>query len=142
MKAAALLVRLAGRTAPGARVTRESAEITRLCGYLPLAVGMVARQLLPPPGLVGGGPGRPKHDRRRGTGWGCWTTENLSGGRRVRPVLRQDLAPDDGQRIVPPAGPCTPGADIDGYAAAALDGHQPFRGPASGPGRPCTTGTC
>src|SRR5215472_8946257 len=43
-EAAGLLIRLAGRTGlsegePGVR------EITRLCGYLPLAIGMVARQL-------------------------------------------------------------------------------------------------
>src|SRR5208282_3405314 len=43
-EAAALLVRLAGR----AELNPDDpavAEITRLCGYLPLAIGMVARQL-------------------------------------------------------------------------------------------------
>ncbi len=43
-EAAALLVRLAGR--PGLSPADPAvAEITRLCGYLPLAIGMVARQL-------------------------------------------------------------------------------------------------
>ena len=41
---ASLLVRLAGRAglSPG---DPSVSEITRLCGYLPLAIGMVARQL-------------------------------------------------------------------------------------------------
>jgi transcriptional regulator with XRE-family HTH domain len=42
--AAGLLVRLAGRPGLGAG-DPGIAEITRLCGYLPLAIGMVARQL-------------------------------------------------------------------------------------------------
>ena len=43
-EAAALLVRLAGR--PGLSPADTAVgEITRLCGYLPLAVGMLARQL-------------------------------------------------------------------------------------------------
>jgi hypothetical protein len=43
------------------------AEITRLCGYLPLAIGMVARQLHHHPAwtAAGGPPSWP----RRGTGW-------------------------------------------------------------------------
>src|SRR6202042_489534 len=44
VEAAALLVRLAGRAGLGP-IDPAVAEITRLCGYLPLAIGMVARQL-------------------------------------------------------------------------------------------------
>jgi transcriptional regulator with XRE-family HTH domain len=43
-QAAALLVRLAGRIGLSPD-DPEVGEITRLCGYLPLAIGMVARQL-------------------------------------------------------------------------------------------------
>src|SRR6202034_3158861 len=43
-EAAALLVRLAGRAGLSAD-DPAVAEITRLCGHLPLAIGMVARQL-------------------------------------------------------------------------------------------------
>ena len=52
--AAALLVRLAARPGPD---SGDSAvrEITRLCGYLPLAVGMIARQLHHHPAWTPGG---------------------------------------------------------------------------------------
>jgi hypothetical protein len=43
-EAAALLARLAGRPGLGAG-DGAAGEITRLCGYLPLAIGMIARQL-------------------------------------------------------------------------------------------------
>ena len=43
-EAAALLARLAGRPGLGAG-DGPAAELTRLCGYLPLAIGMLARQL-------------------------------------------------------------------------------------------------
>jgi hypothetical protein len=43
-EAAGLLIRLAGRPGLGAG-DPGVAEITRLCGYMPLAIGMVARQL-------------------------------------------------------------------------------------------------
>jgi hypothetical protein len=43
-EAAGLLIRLAGRPGLGAGDPGVR-EITRLCGYLPLAIGMVARQL-------------------------------------------------------------------------------------------------
>src|SRR5262249_6294890 len=47
-EAAALLNRLAAR--PGMRATDPAVrEITRLCGYLPLAIGMLASQLRPHP---------------------------------------------------------------------------------------------
>ena len=43
-EAAALLARLSGRPDLGPERAGR-AEITRLCGYLPLAIGMLARQL-------------------------------------------------------------------------------------------------
>ena len=91
------------------------AEITRLCGYLPLAIGMLARQLHHHP---------------------AWTVEDLAadlaatrdrlaadarrepvGRRRVRPVLP---GPRPGQQRLFRRLGLHPGADIDAYAAAAL----------------------
>jgi tetratricopeptide (TPR) repeat protein/transcriptional regulator with XRE-family HTH domain len=113
--AAALLARLAGRAdlAPGAE---PAGEITRLCGYLPLAIGMVARQLHHHP---------------------SWTAadlaSDLAAARERLELMRaenvsvaaafdlsyQDL-PGDQQRLLRRLG-VHPGPDIDAYAAAALD---------------------
>ena len=65
-EAAALLVRLAGR----AGLSPDDpavAEITRLCGYLPLAIGMVARQLHHHPAWTAAG--RAAELAAAGTGW-------------------------------------------------------------------------
>ena len=43
-------------------------EITRLCGYLPLAIGMLASQLRHHPAWTAAEPGR-RAWRRPGTGW-------------------------------------------------------------------------
>ena len=65
-EAAALLARLAGRPDLGSGAG-PAGEITRLCGYLPLAIGMLARQLRHHPARTGGGtgrrPGRGSRDR-------------------------------------------------------------------------------
>ncbi len=63
---AALFVRLAGR--PGLDPADPAArEITRLCGFLPLAIGMVARQLHHHPAWPG--PGGPRSWPHPWTGW-------------------------------------------------------------------------
>ena len=114
-EAAALLARLAGR--PGlAAADPGVGEITRLCGYLPLAVGMLAGQLRHHP---------------------AWTTAGLAAGlaaARDRLELMhaenlsvaaafdlsyQDLTPDQ-RRLFRRLG-LHPGTDIDAHSAAALD---------------------
>ena len=52
-EAAALLARLAARPGIGA-ADAAAGEITRLCGYLPLAIGMLARQLSQHPAWTAG----------------------------------------------------------------------------------------
>jgi transcriptional regulator with XRE-family HTH domain/tetratricopeptide (TPR) repeat protein len=115
-EATALLVRLAGRadlSPPDPAV----GEVVRLCGFLPLAIGMVARQL---------------HHHRAWTAAAraaelaaaqdrleLMATENLSVAAAFD-LSYADLAPDH-QRLFRRLGLC-PGADIDGHAAAALDG--------------------
>jgi tetratricopeptide (TPR) repeat protein len=113
--AAALLARLAGRPdlGPDAGATRE---ITRLCGYLPLAIGMLARQL--------------RHHPARS---GAELAADLAAARDRLAVMRaenlsvaaafdlsyQDLTADQ-QRLFRRLG-LAPGPDIDAFAAAALD---------------------
>ncbi len=115
-QAATLLARLAGR--PG--ILAEDAalgEITRLCGCLPLAIGMLASQLRHHP---------------------AWTAAalaaSLAAARDRLTVMRvenvsvaaafdlsyQDLNPEQ-QRLFRHLG-LHPGTDVDTYAAAALDG--------------------
>ena len=115
-EAAGLLARLAGRS----DVTAHDAamgQIAGLCGYLPLAIGMMGRQLAHHP---------------------AWTPADLAAdlaAARDRLELMaaenqsvaaafglsyQDL-PDDDQRLFRRLG-LHPGPDIDAYAAAALDG--------------------
>jgi DNA-binding SARP family transcriptional activator len=115
-EAAALLTRLAGR--PGLSAGDPGVgEITRLCGYLPLAIGMLASQLHQHP---------------------AWTTAGLAAGLaaardRLELMRAEDLSvaaafdlsyqdlPADQQRLFRRLG-LHPGPDIDTYAAAALDG--------------------
>jgi tetratricopeptide (TPR) repeat protein/transcriptional regulator with XRE-family HTH domain len=115
-EAAALLARLAAR--PGLRADDAVVgEITRLCGYLPLAIGMLASQLRHHP---------------------AWTTAQLAAGlaaAKDRLAVMQaenlsvaaafglsyaDLTPDQ-QRLFRRLG-LLPGPSVDAYAAAALDG--------------------
>jgi tetratricopeptide (TPR) repeat protein/transcriptional regulator with XRE-family HTH domain len=115
-EAAALLVRLAGR--PGLSLADPAvADITRLCGYLPLAIGMVARQLHHHPAWSAAGRAvelASAVDRLE-----LMATENLS----VAAAFNMSYAnlTKDQQRLFRRLG-LHPGADIDGYAAAALDG--------------------
>ena len=113
-EAAALLVRLAAR--PGLSAADPVvAELTRLCGYLPLAIGMVARQLHHHPAwsLADGRRAGRARDRLE-----LMATENLSVA-AVFNMSYEDLLASSGGCC---AAGAAPGADIDAYAAAALDG--------------------
>ena len=115
-EAAALLVRLAGR----AGLSPDDpavAEITRLCGYLPLAIGMVARQLHHHPAWTAAG--RAAELAAAVDRLELMATENLSVAAAFN-LSYADLTADQ-QRLFRRLG-LHPGADIDAYAAAALDG--------------------
>ena len=115
-EAAALLARLAGPPGLGSG-DGPAGEITRLCGYLPLAIGMLARQLHHHPAWTAAGlaaelaaaAGRLELMR----------AENLSVAAAFD-LSYQDLT-DGQQRLFRRLG-VHPGPDIDAYAAAALDG--------------------
>ena len=115
-EAAGLLVRLAGR----ARLSPDdpaAGEITRLCGYLPLAIGMVARQLHHHPAWTAAGRAADLAaavDRLE-----LMATENLSVAAAFN-LSYEDLTAEQ-QRLFRRLG-LHPGPDIDAYAAAALDG--------------------
>jgi tetratricopeptide (TPR) repeat protein/transcriptional regulator with XRE-family HTH domain len=114
--AAALLVRLAGRAGlgtgdPGVR------EISRLCGYLPLAVGLMARQLRQHPAWSAADRAAElaaARDRLE-----LMETDNLSVAAAFD--LSYAQLTGDQQRLFRRIG-LHPGPDVDGYAAAALDG--------------------
>ncbi len=113
--AAALLVRLSGRAglSPGDPGVRE---IARLCGYLPLAVGMMARQLRHHPAWSAAG-----RAAELSSAWNrLWLmkTENLSVAAAFD-LSYVNLTAGQ-QRLFRRLG-LHPGPDIDGYAAAALD---------------------
>ena len=114
-EAAGLLARLAGR-AGLSPADPAVAELTRLCGYLPLAIGMVARQLHHHPAWTAAGRAAElasARDRLQ-----LMATENLSVAAAFN-LSYADLTGDQ-QRLFRRLG-LHPGADIDGYAAAALD---------------------
>jgi hypothetical protein len=115
-EAADLLVRLADR--PGLSAADPGVgELTRLCGRLPLAIGIVARQLHHHPtwtpaeraAELAAARDRPE----------LMETENLSVAAAFN--LSYDDLTGDQQRLFRRLG-LHPGADVDGYAAAALDG--------------------
>ena len=115
-EAAGLLVRLVGRSGLSP-ADPAVAEITGLCGYLPLAIGMLARQLHHHPAWSVAGRAAElaaAHDRLE-----LMATENLSVAAAFD-LSYADLAPDQ-QRLFRRLG-LHLGTDIDGYAAAALDG--------------------
>ena len=115
-EAAGLLVHLAGRAGlgPGDPAVRE---IIRLCGYLPLAIGMVARQLHHHPAWTAAGRAADLADARDRLE--LMFTENLSVAAAFD-LSYEDLT-EDQQRLFRRLG-LHPGLDIDGYAAAALEG--------------------
>jgi tetratricopeptide (TPR) repeat protein/transcriptional regulator with XRE-family HTH domain len=116
--AVTLMARLAGR--PGLRAGDAAlGEITRLCGYLPLAIGMLASQL------------------RHHSAWtAAELAEDLMAARDRLALMRaedlsvgaafglsySDLTPGV-QRLFRRLG-LVPGPSIDAYAAAALDGSS------------------
>ena len=114
-EAAALLARLADRSGLSAGDAAVG-EITRLCGYLPLAIGILARQLHHHP---------------------AWTAAGLAGDLaaardRLEPMQAENLSvavafdlsyrdlTGGQQRLFRRLG-LHPGPDIDAYAAAAVD---------------------
>jgi tetratricopeptide (TPR) repeat protein/transcriptional regulator with XRE-family HTH domain len=115
-EAAGLLVRLAGRAGPSP-ADPAVAELTRLCGYLPLAIGMVARQLHHHPAWSAAG--RAAELAAAVDRLELMATENLSVTAAFN-LSYADLTPGQ-QRLFRRLG-LHPGTEIDGYAAAALDG--------------------
>ena len=114
-EAIALLARLAGHPdlASGAG---PAGEITRLCGYLPLAIGMLARQLSHHPAWTAASMAADLAAARdRLT---VMRAENLSVAAAFN-LSYQDLTPGQ-QRLFRRLG-LHPGPSFDAYAAAALD---------------------
>jgi tetratricopeptide (TPR) repeat protein len=115
-EAAGLLVRLAGR--PGLSPDDPAVGvIAGLCGYLPLAIGMVARQLHHHPAWTAAG--RAAELAAAVDRLELMATEHLSVAAAFD-LSYADLTGEQ-QRLFRRLG-LHPGADIDGYAAAALDG--------------------
>jgi class 3 adenylate cyclase/tetratricopeptide (TPR) repeat protein len=118
-EAAGLLARLAGRS----DVTADDAgvgEITALCGYLPLAIGMLGRQLAHHPAWTPAGLANElatARDRLE-----LMAAENLSVAAAFS-LSYQDL-PDDHRRLFRRLG-LHPGPDMDAYAVGALDDTTP-----------------
>jgi tetratricopeptide (TPR) repeat protein/transcriptional regulator with XRE-family HTH domain len=118
-EAAGLLVRLSGR-AGLSPLDPEAGELARLCGYLPLAIGMVARQLRHHPAwTVAGRAAEMAAAAHRAE---LMATENLSVATAFD-LSYADLTGNQ-QRLFRRIG-LHPGTDIDAYAAAALDGTGP-----------------
>ena len=118
-EAAALLARLADRPdlGPG---DAGAAEITRLCGYLPLAIGMLGRQLAHHPAWTTAGLAAELAAAKQRLE--LMTAENLSVAAAFGLSYRDLTAAQ--RRLFRRLG-LHPGADIDAYAAAALNGTTP-----------------
>ncbi|MGN6794982.1 MAG: tetratricopeptide repeat protein [Streptosporangiaceae bacterium] len=114
--AAELLVRLCGRSGLKAD-DRGVAEITRLCGYLPLAVGMLARQLHHHPAWTPASIAAELAAERDRLG--LLRAENISVDAAFSLSYR-DLT--TGQRRLFRRLGLQPGPDIDTHAAAAVGG--------------------
>jgi tetratricopeptide (TPR) repeat protein/transcriptional regulator with XRE-family HTH domain len=114
-EAATLLARLAG-TADLNAGDAAVAEITRLCGYLPLAIGMLARQLHHHPSWTAAGLAADLASARDRLE--LMQAENLS-VTAAFDLSYRDLT--SGQQQLFRRLGLHPGFDIDAYAAAALD---------------------
>ena len=114
-EAAALLARLAARPGIGA-ADAAAGEITRLCGYLPLAIGMLARQLSQHPAWTAGDLAASLAAARDRLA--AMRAENLS-VTAAFDLSYADLTPA-WQRLFRRLG-LIPGPSFDVYAAAALD---------------------
>jgi tetratricopeptide (TPR) repeat protein/transcriptional regulator with XRE-family HTH domain len=118
-EAAALLVRLAGR--PGMSAGDAAVgEVTRLCGYLPLAIGMLASQLRHHSAWTAAGMVTELTQARDRLA--LMRAENVS-VRAALDLSYQDLNPQP-RRLFRRLG-LVPGPDFDAYAAAALDDTSP-----------------
>jgi tetratricopeptide (TPR) repeat protein/DNA-binding XRE family transcriptional regulator len=115
-EAVTLLARLAGRSDLGSGAG-PAAEIAGLCGYLPLAIGMLARQLRHHPARTGAELAAGLAAARDRLA--VMRAENLSVAAAFD-LSYADLSAAQ-QRLFRRLG-LTPGADIDAYAVAALDG--------------------
>ncbi|HEY0932803.1 MAG TPA: tetratricopeptide repeat protein, partial [Trebonia sp.] len=117
-EAAALLVRLAAR--PGLSPDDAAvSELVELCGYLPLAIGMLARQLHHHPAWsMAGRVAELAAERDR---LELMATENVSVAAAFD-LSYEDLAP--GQQLLFRRLALHPGTEFDAYAAAALDGTR------------------
>jgi tetratricopeptide (TPR) repeat protein/transcriptional regulator with XRE-family HTH domain len=109
-----LFIRLAGRTGLE-RGDCPVAEITKLCGYLPLAIGMLARQLNHHPSWTSARLANELAAARDRLAF--MRVENLSVAAAFG-LSYQDLTPGQ-QRLFRRLG-LHPGPDFDSYAAAAL----------------------
>jgi tetratricopeptide (TPR) repeat protein/transcriptional regulator with XRE-family HTH domain len=114
-EAAALLAQLSGRPELSTPVG-PAGEIIRLCGYLPLAIGMLARQLRHHPARTGAELAAGLAAARDRLA--VMRTENLSVAAAFD-LSYQELT-EAQQRLFGRLG-LVPGPDIDAYAAAALD---------------------
>jgi hypothetical protein len=114
-EAAVLLARLADRADLGPDADTAT-EITRLCGYLPLAIGMLARQLRHHPARSGAELAASLAAARDRLA--VMHAENLSVAAAFD-LSYQELTAGQ-QRLFRRLG-LSPGPDIDAYAAAALD---------------------
>jgi tetratricopeptide (TPR) repeat protein/transcriptional regulator with XRE-family HTH domain len=115
-EAATLLARLAARTGLHSG-DAAVAEITRLCGYLPLAIGMLASQLRYHPAWTAASLAADLAAARDRLA--VMHAENLSVAAAFE-LSYQDLSPAL-QRLFRRLG-LVPGPSFDAYAAAALDG--------------------
>jgi tetratricopeptide (TPR) repeat protein/transcriptional regulator with XRE-family HTH domain len=115
-EAGELLVRLVGRTGLSPADPFVD-QITRLCGFLPLAIGMVARQLHHHPAWSVAG--RAAELAAAAGRLELMAAENASVAAAFD-LSYADLT-EDQQRLFRRLG-LHPGADVDGYAGAALDG--------------------
>jgi tetratricopeptide (TPR) repeat protein/transcriptional regulator with XRE-family HTH domain len=118
-EAAALLVQLAAR--PGMSAGDAAVdEVTRLCGYLPLAIGMLASQLRHHPAWTAAGMMTELAQARDRLA--LMHAENVSVGAALD-LSYQDLTSQQ-QRLFRYLG-LIPGPDFDIYAASALGGTSP-----------------
>jgi tetratricopeptide (TPR) repeat protein len=118
-EAAVLLARLAGRADLRSGLG-PAGQITKLCGYLPLAIGMLARQLRHHPARTGAELAADLAAARDRLA--VMRAENLSVAAAFE-LSYADLTAVQ-QRLFRRLGQA-PGPDIDAYAAAALDDNSP-----------------